>query len=142
MRNAWFEPGFDVEMRLVIERNWPLESTLICHDEAHRWAKVLLDLYPATDIELHDGLFCVNGSCSENFGHSWLVIEGRIFDPTAAQFEGVVSANCYAAHECCPTADLPRRLDWFFNEFKATRTSNSNGHIELDAEGDPLSFEM
>lgn len=112
----WFEPGFDEAIKSAIEKNWPQNATNICHDEAHRWAKLLLELNPNCDVELNDGMFHVHGDSRNNCGHSWLVVNGFIFDPTAAQFEGSLNTSYYAAHDWCSGDDLLERLAWWYDK--------------------------
>lgn len=112
----WFEPGFDEIIKAIIEKNWPKNATLICHDEAHRWAKLLLELNPDCEVELNDGMFYVDGDPCNNRGHSWLVVNGCIFDPTAAQFDGNLDSIYYVAHDCCDGDDLLERLTWWYRE--------------------------
>lgn len=114
----WFEPGFNEAIKATIEQHWPANPTIVCHDEAHRWAKVLLELMPGCDIELNDGMFYFNGDLSHNCGHSWLVVDGRIFDPTAAQFDGNLDPSYYVDHDSCSGPELPKRLAWW-QDFQA-----------------------
>lgn len=121
----WFEPGFDEIIKATILRHWPQNATVICHDEAHRWAKFLLELNSDCDVELNDGMFHIDGNPSDNRGHTWLAVKGCIFDPTAAQFDGSLNPSYYAAFDCCSGEDLLQRLSWWFHDRAIVRTANS-----------------
>lgn len=78
--NYWFEPDFPANAKqFILDHRWPDEETLCCHDEARLWVEKLTAAgFPAREVS---GCF---GRDLE--GHGWVEIEGRIFDPTAAQF--------------------------------------------------------
>ena len=108
--NFWFEPGFDADLqKVILAVNLP-KQTLRCQVESHRWAKILLDLNLDIDIEVHDGCYLADGDPNAAEGHTWLVIDGLVFDPTAAQFNAEMDSTFYELHEICDMSDLPARL--------------------------------
>lgn len=81
-----------------------------CLEESHRWAKVLLESGLDIDVVLQDGLFMTDGDVDASAGHTWLSVDGCIFDPTAAQFDGEVDASFYEIHEYVDGDALLERL--------------------------------
>ena len=63
-----------------------------CQSESYAWAKVFRD--GGIDVEIHHGMY-------KDEGHTWLVIDGYIFDPTARQFEDFPNMDEfeYSTHE-------------------------------------------
>lgn len=86
----WFEPGFDEKIKSHILKNQFPDACLACQAESHRWHKKILDskLVEPDDLEIHDGMYYPsNKELQDGEGHTWLEVKGKIFDPTAKQFD-------------------------------------------------------
>lgn len=70
---------------------------------------------PDCKVALSDGMFQVGGNHRKSVGHTWLEVDGFIFDPTAAQFDGAIERKYYAEHGFCDGHDLVQRLVWWYN---------------------------
>jgi hypothetical protein len=94
--NFWFSPGFDSDIKNYILTNQFPNACLACQDEVYRWAKKLAK--SGIESEIHHGFYYPNGDYDSPEGHSWLEIEGSIFDPTAGQFDDYGEGE-YETHE-------------------------------------------
>ena len=108
--NFWFEPGFDEKLKAFILENQFADATFSCLNESHRWAKLFLNSGLKVDIYLFEGMYEVDGEPNQAEGHTWLTVNGFIFDPTAGQFEEKIDSMHYVAHDYCDHDDLPARL--------------------------------
>jgi hypothetical protein len=86
----WFEPSFDEKLKEYILAHQLKNASLACQVESARWANKLLKYNEQLSkdeeytVEVHEGMYVLESG--EQEGHTWLVIDGNIFDPTAAQF--------------------------------------------------------
>lgn len=106
----WFEPGFDEELKALIEAHWPEDPTLDAKRETMRWAKLLLEQDSRCAVSICNGEFKLHGDANFAQDHSWLMVAGFYFDPTAAQFDGKVEYKYYVAREYCDEEALVERL--------------------------------
>jgi hypothetical protein len=95
--NYFFDYGFDKDIKQLILKYWPKVSTLSCQDEAVKWFTILKKL-GVDDVEIHDGFYIVNNDYENPEGHTWLEVNGSIFDPTAGQFDDHGEGE-YETHE-------------------------------------------
>jgi len=67
-------------------------GALGCQDVSYAWAKVFKDA--GVSVEVHHGMY-------KGDGHTWLEVDGNIFDPTAAQFDDFPNMDSfeYETHE-------------------------------------------
>lgn len=95
----WFSDDFDESAKNFINDHlWP-EATNFCYFESVRWSDLLRKNGFNAEIKL--GWYRVdvptsvpafaNGSCF----HSWVVVDGKIFDPTFSQFNETPSSTKY-----------------------------------------------
>jgi len=65
---------------------------LACQDMSSEWAKVFRDA--GFDVEIHHGTY-------KEEGHSWIKVDGHLFDPTAGQFDDYPNIDEfeYVTHE-------------------------------------------
>jgi hypothetical protein len=86
--------GLDQDILNFIKENPFPHRTMGCQDESERWAQLLANKFPSTLIEIHSGMY-------DDYGHSWIEIDGIIFDPTAAQFDDYpnIDNSNYDIHE-------------------------------------------
>lgn len=110
MNSFWFEYGFSESLKAFIQHNQFVDATNSCLNESHRWAKLLLESGFDIEVELHEGFFQIDGDPCQSEGHTWLTVNGCIFDPTAAQFDGDIDSSFYQVHESCENDDLLERL--------------------------------
>ena len=80
--NYWSSSVFDEKTQEIIDLNkdkvsCPLGS-LACQDISYEWAKIFKNAN--VNVEIHHGMY-------KEDGHTWLEVNGIIFDPTAAQFD-------------------------------------------------------
>lgn len=108
--NMWFEHGFDEAQQNSISMLQFLDASLACQKEAMRWAKVLIETFGLDAVELHDGMYQPDGDPNSGEGHTWLEVDGRIFDPTAGQFGCEMDATFYELHEATHGDDLVAKL--------------------------------
>ena len=87
MYTPYFEDGFNEQVRTFILSKWSPEAGLSCVLESHQWAKKLLENFVDLDLEVHEGFAVIDGDPDDSEGHTWLVVDGVVFDPTYAQFE-------------------------------------------------------
>ena len=80
----FFDYDFDPNIKKYILDNQFENSTLSCQNEANRWAKKLHKA--GLDVEIHHGFYLPNHEQNDAEGHTWIEVEGSIFDPTAGQF--------------------------------------------------------
>lgn len=68
-------------------------GSLACQNMSRLWAKKFKQA-GIEDIEIHHGTY-------KDEGHTWLVIDGTLFDPTAAQFDDFpdIDYTEYVTHE-------------------------------------------
>jgi|HubBroStandDraft_2_1064218.scaffolds.fasta_scaffold15879_1 hypothetical protein len=91
----WFSPGFDDSAKSFINAHkWPSASNH-CYFESVRWSDLLRK--NGFNAEIKIGWF--GSSKSTPSGclpfHSWVTVNGNIFDPTFSQFEEIPSAQKY-----------------------------------------------
>jgi hypothetical protein len=96
LKFSWFEPGFDQNVKDLI-LNYGKKTNRFgipaCHIEAAIWYKILteeLKINPSR-IKIARGLYNTKspnfyGEPNSGIEHFWLLIDGKIFDPTAKQF--------------------------------------------------------
>lgn len=99
----WFEPDFDPEVKLLIMCNRGVGcGGTYCHEDSRNWALFLL-AQGVRKVELHSGTYDASAMDSEEEpdtqGHSWVVVNGCIFDPTATQFDCDAFADRYESFE-------------------------------------------
>jgi len=80
----FFDYDFDPKIKKYILDNQFENSTLSCQNETNRWAKKLHKA--GLDVEIQHGFYLPNYEQDDAEGHTWLEVEGSIFDPTAGQF--------------------------------------------------------
>lgn len=98
MQYHWIEIGTPSEIRIAIQRyaqavydNLKQRHLVLgCQNASHKWAPVLRR--EGFNVEVHGGFFTGDG---EPIGHTWLEVNGWIFDPTAGQFEVVPTSSDY-----------------------------------------------
>ena len=100
----WFEDGFDPAVRAFIEKQ-PRIHGPSCQDESRWWARALRGYIDPFRVEVHDGTFG-----KDQDGHTWIDVDGRIFDPTASQFGTIPDVDDYVVHEVheAPTGSRAR----------------------------------
>jgi len=82
----WFSPLAGDNLKTFVRENMGVVGVIYgCHEASAKWA-VLLDS-AGFDVEVHHGFYDLYGDDSEPEGHTWLDVNGSIFDPTASQFE-------------------------------------------------------
>ena len=94
----WFEPGFPPNAKNFILKQCQQQAEygMGCQTESEGWYKILKGA--GFDVEIHDGMFYPKGDIDEGGeGHTWLVVNGFIFDPTASQFSGRKDSDYYEA---------------------------------------------
>lgn len=92
----FFDYGFEPKIKQIILQNMFPNPTLACQTEVKRWSHKLQKL--GLDTEIHDGFYIVNNDYENPEGHTWLEVEGSIFDPTAGQFDDYGEGE-YETHE-------------------------------------------
>ena len=92
----YFDYGFDEQIKHLILQNMFPNPSLACQGEARRWYHKLQQL--GLDVEIHDGFYIANNDYENPEGHTWLEVEGSIFDPTAGQFDDHGEGE-YETHE-------------------------------------------
>lgn len=78
----WISGDPSSEVASVISSNQGLSSKhgrYACQNVSLLWARKFREA-GIEDIEIHDGMY-------RGEGHTWLEVEGLIFDPTAGQFD-------------------------------------------------------
>lgn len=98
----WFEDGFDQSIKTIILESWSEKYTTRCQEESRRWAKYLLESDPDLDVEIHEGFYYVSGDENRAEGHTWVIVDSSIFDPTASQFKEIPDFNNYHPHRKTP----------------------------------------
>jgi hypothetical protein len=94
--NFFFGSGFNPQVKAVILKNRFPDESLACQQESWRWAAKLMKLGVSPNrITLCDGVYEIGGEPMNAEGHTWLEVDGSIFDPTAAQFSGRKSEHFY-----------------------------------------------
>ena len=98
MHPYYYGDGFDEGIKSLIEKN-KQPCTLACQNESVRWFKLLIKLgVDADSITICDGFF--NDEDNDIYeGHTWLEVNGSIFDPTADQFDGEKEDYMYESIE-------------------------------------------
>jgi hypothetical protein len=74
-------------------------------------------------VEVHDGFFRHGDSDEDVTGHTWLVVDGRIVDPTSDQFEVEPSSDRYETHSI---TDLAKSVWWMQDLRKVIDESHFN----------------
>lgn len=92
----FFDNAFDRNIKTYILKNQFKNPTLSCQDEARRWAKKLSS--HGFSVEIQHGFYLPNYDENDAEGHTWLEVNGSIFDPTAAQFDDYGNGE-YQVHE-------------------------------------------
>jgi len=91
-----FSPAFDPKIKqFILTHRFP-NATLRCQDESFRWAKLLRK--SGIEAEVHHGFYYPSKDLENPEGHTWLEVQGAIFDPTAAQFDDAGDGE-YETHE-------------------------------------------
>ncbi len=99
-RIFFFDYGFDPEVKQFVLSNQFNNPSLSCQTEVKRWAKKLHDA--GLSVGIQHGFYLPNHEQDDAEGHTWLTVEGSIFDPTAGQFDDNGEGE-YQVHE---TEDL------------------------------------
>jgi hypothetical protein len=83
------ESGLDPDVLAFIEGHPFQEYGLGCQDESQRWAREIKKQFPDATVEVVGGMFGFDSEDGEfeQIGHSWVTVDGSIFDPTASQFD-------------------------------------------------------
>lgn len=110
LNSFWFSSDFDEALKSLILKSQFSNASHSCLNESHRWAKLLLELGLDIDVTLNEGFYQVDGDPCHSEGHTWLDVDGSVFDPTAAQFQGDIDASNYEVHEYVDGEDLKIRL--------------------------------
>jgi len=76
----YFEEGFPQNVKDIIINSKHEQKSMSCFDESEKWAEII------AQGRLDDIVDVVNGMYND-FGHTWVEVNGRKFDPTASQFE-------------------------------------------------------
>jgi hypothetical protein len=85
-KSFWFSDGFDESAKSFInDHPWPSASNH-CYFESLRWSEFLRK--NGFNAELFVGWY------GESF-HAWVVVNGKIFDPTFSQFQETPSSTKY-----------------------------------------------
>jgi hypothetical protein len=102
IENFWFEPGFDANLIGFIRANPLPEANLSCFEMSFRYAERFFTT--RLPVALYEGIYLGDiwrgdyWSTMESLRHLddrlfpehyWLVVDGHIFDPTAAQWKSV-----------------------------------------------------
>ena len=102
IKDAFFERNFPIKIKKriqqdIIKRKWDLS----CVNESLFWAKKIesygVDPY---DIEMIEGYYKIqtededfNSDFDLGEGHTWVKVQGFIFDPTRGQFDDFPGSN-------------------------------------------------
>lgn len=103
----WFQAGFNTRIRALILEVSLAQKTVAAKVECYRWAQILLDKKIRSDIEIHEGVYLVDGDLKKPRVHTWLDVNGKIFDPTVTQYDGSVDAAHYEMHTFVEMKELP-----------------------------------
>ena len=96
----FFSMEFDPKIKKKILATKINNSTASCQLESKRWAKLLNKA--GYEVEIHHGFYYPEHDLDDPEGHTWLEVEGSIFDPTAWLFSDKGHGE-YQTHE---TEDL------------------------------------
>ena len=91
---------------------------LACQDMSYEWAKVFRDA--GFDVEIHHGTY-------KEEGHSWIEVDGHLFDPTAGQFKEIPNyslAKCDTKEKASASRYMMRRKDPYGGTTPTQRTLN------------------
>lgn len=95
-KDFFFDYGFDPKIKELILSNMFSNPSFSCQNEVFRWAKKLQKA--GLDVEIQHGFYLPNFEQDDAEGHTWLEVEGSIFDPTAGQFDDNGQGE-YQVHE-------------------------------------------
>jgi hypothetical protein len=91
----WFSFGFDAALKTRILAHKTAIScpagSLACQDQSEAWAQFIQTTFNTTQqyrIDICDGFYYPRGNADAAEGHTWIEVDGHVFDPTAAQFKG------------------------------------------------------
>jgi 8-oxo-dGTP pyrophosphatase MutT (NUDIX family)/RNA:NAD 2'-phosphotransferase (TPT1/KptA family)/GNAT superfamily N-acetyltransferase len=120
----WFQPGFDPKIKAFILKNRFPNEGISCWDESYRWAEKLLR--QGYDVDLYGGmytgeedlpLFPDDADNPDDWidhgrmeGHTWLAVNGYIFDPTARQFNSEPDSDYYKDDSWEDAEELKRKF--------------------------------
>jgi len=96
----FFSMEFDPKIKKKILATKINNPTASCQLESKRWAKLLNKA--GYEVEIHHGFYYPEHDLDDPEGHTWLEVEGSIFDPTAWLFSDKGHGE-YQTHE---TEDL------------------------------------
>jgi hypothetical protein len=82
----WFSPGFDESAKSFINDNPRPAPSNHCYFESVRWSDLLRENGFNAEIQI--------GWYGPSF-HAWVMVNGKIFDPTFSQFEETPSSSKY-----------------------------------------------
>lgn len=115
-----------------IKNNFNENFTMSCYDESIKWGNKIKIMFPSSDILLFHGMY-------NDEGHTWLEIDGHIFDPTASQFDNFPNMDdfFYDEHE---SEDIELELSDLlpttsFNKLYHTGTMDINNKKQYNLEG-------
>lgn len=106
--NFFFDYDFDPKVKQFILSNQFNNPSLSCQTEVKRWAKKLHDA--GLSVEIQHGFYLPNHEQDDAEGHTWLAVEGSIFDPTAGQFDDNGEGE-YQVHETEDLYETSNQLD-------------------------------
>jgi hypothetical protein len=89
--NHWFSNSFSPKIAGWITANANSVKCrmgdLACQDMAVAWGRAIKQKFPEASVVICGGMYYPGGDTDLAEGHSWLEVNGSIFDPTAAQFD-------------------------------------------------------
>lgn len=102
----YLDEGMSEQIKNFIKLKSFKDYGMSCQNESVRWANILHVNFPFDVIEIHHGMH-------NDEGHTWIEINGLIFDPTAAQFDSYPEMNLsfYDTHEIVEFDDLSELLE-------------------------------
>lgn len=91
----YFSPGFNGALKQRILTTPFPNPTLACQHESRRWALRLLS-WGIDDVAVVGGFFTDDDA---DEGHTWVEVDGSIFDPTVDQFHATPDEDLYTETE-------------------------------------------
>lgn len=105
-QNFWFGDAFDERVKAFILCNQFADASWSCQFESRRWAKALLEFDDELDIEIKEGMFLIDFDTTTAEGHTWISVNGIIFDPTVGQFDCEPDLSFYDVHILLDRSDV------------------------------------
>ena len=87
-KHFWFNNDFDPQIKKwIIENSNLVNYTCSCQDDSFNWAKILRKQFPEETVALVGGFYYPHGNYENGEGHTWIEINGDIFDPVGDIFD-------------------------------------------------------